>query len=58
MAVPRQQDELYKQSLDAVSSWVRSYFDTNSETTQNFLKSVDDCQNCLFMWMFQNNWQV
>jgi len=42
MAVPRQQDELYKQSLDAVSSWVRSYFDTNSETTQNFLKSVDE----------------
>ena len=42
MAVPRQQNELYKQSLDAVSSWVRSYFDTNSETTQNFLKSVDE----------------
>ena len=42
MAVPRQQDELYKQSVDAVSSWVRSYFDTNSETTQNFLKSVDE----------------
>lgn len=42
MAVPRQQDELYKQSLDAVSSWVRSYFDTSAEVTQNFLKSVDE----------------
>ena len=42
MAVPRQQDELYKQSLDAVASWVRSYFDTNAEVTANFLKSVDE----------------
>ena len=42
MAVPRHQDELYKQSLDAVASWVRSYFDTNAEVTQNFLKSVDE----------------
>ena len=42
MAVPRQQDELYKQSLDAVASWVRSYFDMSAEVTQNFLKSVDE----------------
>ena len=42
MAVPRQQDELYKQALDAVASWVRSYYDTNDEVTQNFLKSVDE----------------
>lgn len=42
MAVPRQQNELYKQSLEAVSSWVRSYFDTNAEVTQNFLKLVDE----------------
>lgn len=41
MAVPRQQNELYQQSLEAVSSWVRSYFDTNAEVTQNFLKLVD-----------------
>lgn len=41
MAVPRQQNELYKQSLEAVSSWIRSYFDTNAEVTQNFLKLVD-----------------
>lgn len=42
MAVPRQQDELYKHSLETVASWVRSYFDTNTEVAQNFLKSVDE----------------
>jgi len=42
MAVPRQQNELYKQSLEAVASWIRSYFDTNAEATQSFLKSVDE----------------
>ncbi|MEB3464766.1 uroporphyrinogen-III C-methyltransferase [Pasteurella multocida] len=42
MAVPRQQDELYKQSLETVASWIRSYFDTNSEVAQNFLKTLDE----------------
>ena len=42
MAVPRQQNELYKQSIEAVASWIRSYFDTNAEVTQSFLKSVDE----------------
>ena len=42
MAVPRQQNELYKQSLEAVASWIRSYFDTNAEVAQSFLKSVDE----------------
>ena len=42
MAVPRQQNELYKQSLEAVASWIRSYFDTHAEVTQSFLKSVDE----------------
>ncbi|OOF54269.1 HemX protein [Rodentibacter genomosp. 2] len=42
MAVSRQQNDLYKQSLDAVATWVRSYFDTNTEVTQNFLKSTDE----------------
>ena len=42
MAVPRQQNELYKQPLEAVASWIRSYFDTNAEVTQSFLKSVDE----------------
>ncbi|OOF77502.1 HemX protein [Rodentibacter caecimuris] len=42
MAVSRQQNDLYKQSLDAVATWVRSYFDTNTEVTQSFLKSTDE----------------
>ncbi|MGC6358696.1 uroporphyrinogen-III C-methyltransferase [Bisgaard Taxon 45] len=42
MAVPRQQDELYKQSLETVASWIRSYFDTNSEVAQNFLRTLDE----------------
>ncbi|SEQ74818.1 uroporphyrinogen-III C-methyltransferase [Basfia succiniciproducens] len=42
LAVPRQQNELYKQSLEAVSSWIRSYFDTNSDLAKNFLKNIDE----------------
>lgn len=42
LAVPRQQNALYKQSLEAVSAWVRSYFDTNTELAMNFLKSIDE----------------
>lgn len=42
LAVPRQQDELYKQSLEAVASWIRSYFDTQAEVAQNFLKTLDE----------------
>ena len=42
MAVPRQQNELYKQSLEAVASWVRSYFDTSTESAVNYLKALDE----------------
>lgn len=42
LTVPRQQNELYKQSLEAVSSWVRSYFDVQNENVKLFLKEVDD----------------
>ncbi|WP_455648377.1 uroporphyrinogen-III C-methyltransferase [Lonepinella koalarum] len=42
LAVPRQQNELYKQSLETVAAWIRSYFDTNSETATAFLKSLDE----------------
>ncbi|WP_423739123.1 uroporphyrinogen-III C-methyltransferase [Conservatibacter flavescens] len=42
LAVPRQQNELYKQSLEAVSSWVRSYFDTSTPVAENFLKEIDE----------------
>lgn len=42
LAVPRQQDDLYKQSLETVASWIRTYFDTNTEVAQNFLKTLDE----------------
>ncbi|MGR6980009.1 uroporphyrinogen-III C-methyltransferase [Testudinibacter sp. P27/CKL/0425] len=40
-AVPRQQNEVYKQSLNSVASWVRSYFDTDDYSVQQFLQQVD-----------------
>ncbi|WP_105624797.1 uroporphyrinogen-III C-methyltransferase [Cronobacter malonaticus] len=41
-AVPRHQDEIYKQSLDNVSTWVRAYYDTSDAGTKAFLESVDN----------------
>ena len=41
LAVPRQQNELYKSSLEAVTSWVRSYFNTDSVLVQRFLQQLD-----------------
>lgn len=41
MTIPRQQNELYKQSLDAVSTWVRSYFDVENGNVKQFLKEID-----------------
>ncbi len=40
-AVPRHQDETYKQSLENVSTWVRAYYDTNDATTKAFLDELD-----------------
>lgn len=39
-AVPRHQTEIYQQSLEAVSTWVRSYFDTTDPNTTAFLDMV------------------
>ncbi|MCU5772202.1 uroporphyrinogen-III C-methyltransferase [Erwiniaceae bacterium BAC15a-03b] len=41
-AVPRHQDEIYKQSIDTVSTWVRAWFDTNDASTKAFLAQLDD----------------
>jgi len=41
-AVPRHQDEIYKQSLESVSTWVRAYFDTSDPSTKAFLEEVDN----------------
>src|SRR5471030_630575 len=41
-AVPRHQDEVYKQSLESVSTWVRAYFDTTDPSTKAFLEELDN----------------
>ncbi|ENQ2697177.1 TPA: uroporphyrinogen-III C-methyltransferase [Klebsiella pneumoniae] len=40
-AVPRHQEETWKQSLGNVSTWVRAYYDTDDATTKAFLDEVD-----------------
>jgi len=41
-AVPRHQDEIYKQSIDTVSGWVRAWYDTNDANTKAFLDQLDE----------------
>lgn len=40
-AVPRHQNEIYKQSLESVSSWVRAWYDTSDPATKAFLSQID-----------------
>jgi len=40
-AVPRHQNEIYKQSLETVATWVRAYFDGSDPTTKAFLADLD-----------------
>ncbi|CAJ0996594.1 uroporphyrinogen-III C-methyltransferase [Sodalis praecaptivus] len=40
-AVPRHQNEIYQQSLDSVSTWVRAYFDADDANTRAFLSQLD-----------------
>ncbi|HEY0210273.1 uroporphyrinogen-III C-methyltransferase [Acerihabitans sp.] len=41
-AVPRHQNEVYRQSLESVSTWVRAYFDADDANTRAFLSELDD----------------
>ncbi|MTD29264.1 uroporphyrinogen-III C-methyltransferase [Erwinia sorbitola] len=41
-AVPRHQDEIYKQSIDTVSAWTRAWFDSSDANTKAFLAQLDD----------------
>lgn len=43
-AIPRQQTEIYQQSLEAVSTWVRAYFDTTDPATQAFLDTLSELE--------------
>jgi len=40
-AVPRHQTEVYKQSLETISTWVRAYFDVSDNATKAFLDEID-----------------
>lgn len=40
-AVPRHQEETWRQALENVSTWVRAYYDTDDATTKAFLDEVD-----------------
>lgn len=44
-AVPRYQEETYKQSLEQASTWVRAYFDVEAPATKAFLTELDDLIN-------------
>ncbi len=40
-AVPRHQEETYRQALEDVSTWVRAYYDTDDAAAKAFLDEVD-----------------
>jgi len=40
-AVPRHQDETYKQALDNVSTWVRAYYNVDDPATKTFLSDIE-----------------
>lgn len=41
-AVSRHQGEIYKNSLESVSTWVRAYFDSDHPSTKAFLSQLDE----------------
>lgn len=41
-AVPRHQNEIYKQSIDTVSAWVRAWYETKDPATKAFLSQLDE----------------
>ncbi|MGV3346642.1 uroporphyrinogen-III C-methyltransferase [Enterobacteriaceae bacterium LUAb1] len=41
-AVPRHQNEIFRQSIDTVSVWVRAWFDASDPATKAFLSQLDE----------------
>ncbi|GFN46513.1 uroporphyrinogen-III C-methyltransferase [Candidatus Regiella insecticola] len=41
-AIPRHQDEVYKQALETSATWIRAYFDVNDANTKSFLVDLDN----------------
>lgn len=40
-AVPRHQQEIYQQSLESISTWIRAWYDNSDPTTRSFLDNLD-----------------
>lgn len=57
-AVPRHQDEVYKQSLETISTWVRAYFDVNDPSTKAFLDELESLSQQSISWMYRTNSKV
>ena len=53
-AVPRHQEETYRQALENVSTWVRAYYDTDDATTKAFLDEVDQLSQTNILELFRN----
>lgn len=43
-AVPRHQNETYKQSLESVSTWIRAWYDVNNPATKSFLAQLEQLE--------------
>lgn len=41
-AVSRHQQEIYKQSLESIATWVRAWYDNTDPTTRSFLDNLDE----------------
>lgn len=41
-SIPRHQDKIYKQSINKISSWIHSWYDTNDNATKAFLTQLDE----------------
>jgi uroporphyrin-3 C-methyltransferase len=41
-AVPRHQNEVYKQSLEASTTWIHAYYDPQDPATKEFLQRLDE----------------
>lgn len=44
LAIPNQHNDLYKQSLELVDSWIRTYFDLNDTSVKQFQTTLEQLQ--------------
>lgn len=44
LSVPREQNDIYHQSLESVAIWVRTYFDTDTSDVKQFLTQLEQLE--------------